>query len=65
MNKSIRLIYRHCKEYNVLGFDCESLPFGRNKVSLLQLATHRGLCALIRLCTMKKVPNELRVGYII
>lgn len=32
---------------------------------MLQLATNRGLCALIRLCKLEKMPNELRVRFII
>lgn len=54
---------RHCDEYNVLGFDCEWVTVGgaRRPVALLQLASHRGLCALIRLCKLQMIPIELRV----
>jgi exonuclease 3'-5' domain-containing protein 2 len=46
----------------VLGFDCEWLTVGgkRRPVSLLQLSSHRGLCALFRLCHMQGIPPELR-----
>ncbi|XP_055322326.1 uncharacterized protein LOC129578174 [Sitodiplosis mosellana] len=50
----------HCDRYNVLGFDCEWNTPGGRKVALLQLATYRGLCALIRLCKMKTIPVELQ-----
>lgn len=59
----IFLLCRHCDEYNVLGFDCEWVPTGRHKVGLLQLATHRGLCALIRLCKLESIPDELKVNF--
>ncbi|XP_058118228.1 exonuclease 3'-5' domain-containing protein 2 [Anopheles ziemanni] len=54
-------LHKHCQEYNVLGFDCEwvSNQGKRRPVALLQLASHRGLCALIRLCTINKLPQEL------
>lgn len=51
--------FRHCMEYNILGIDCEWNK--AKKLALLQLATHRGLCVLIRLSRMKKLPNELKV----
>ncbi|XP_055322331.1 exonuclease 3'-5' domain-containing protein 2-like [Sitodiplosis mosellana] len=50
----------HVTEYNVLGFDCESKSPGGRETALLQLATHRGLCVLIRLCKMKTIPIELQ-----
>lgn len=55
---------RHCEEYNVLGFDCEWIidQYGvRQNVALVQLASHRGLCVLIRLCEFGKIPTELQV----
>lgn len=48
----------------MLGFDCEWVldQYGvRQNVALLQLATHRGLCVLIRLCEFGKIPSELQV----
>lgn len=47
----------------MLGFDCEWVTVGGNRrpVALLQLATHKGLCALIRLCNLHRIPPELRV----
>uniref|UniRef100_A0A2M4BE22 Exonuclease 3'-5' domain-containing protein 2 n=1 Tax=Anopheles marajoara TaxID=58244 RepID=A0A2M4BE22_9DIPT len=54
-------LHRHCQEYKVLGFDCEwvSTQGKRRPVALFQLASHRGLCALIRLCMINKLPQEL------
>lgn len=57
-------MFRHCNEVAVLGFDCEWMvkpDIGRQKVALLQLASHRGLCVLIRLSTLKHIPDELKV----
>ncbi|XP_057342216.1 exonuclease 3'-5' domain-containing protein 2 [Microplitis mediator] len=42
----------------VLGFDCEWVNGG--SVSLLQLATNNGTCALIRLCKIGHVPLQLK-----
>lgn len=52
----------HCREYNVIGFDCEwvSINGSRRPIALMQLATHRGLCALVRLCYLKRVPVALK-----
>uniref|UniRef100_A0A182Q6Q7 Exonuclease 3'-5' domain-containing protein 2 n=1 Tax=Anopheles farauti TaxID=69004 RepID=A0A182Q6Q7_9DIPT len=57
----VEKLQKHCQEYNVLGFDCEwvSHQGKRRPVALLQLASHRGLCALIRLFTMNRIPQEL------
>lgn len=59
--KVIGLLRDHCREFRVLGFDCEWVneQGNRHPVALLQLASHRGLCALIRLCEMKRIPQEL------
>lgn len=58
--------FRHCNEYGVLGLDCEWTchPKGRQPIQLLQLATHRGLCVLIRLPYLKTIPSELQVTFI-
>lgn len=60
----LRNVNRHCEEFNVLGFDCEWVIVGgaRRPVALLQLASHRGLCALIRLSHLQMVPSELKVN---
>lgn len=52
----------HCQTFKVLGFDCEWITVGgsRRPVALLQLSSHRGLCALFRLCHMKQIPQDLR-----
>ncbi|XP_055375314.1 exonuclease 3'-5' domain-containing protein 2 [Condylostylus longicornis] len=51
-----------CEQFRVLGFDCEWVNVGgsRRPVALLQLASHSGLCALIRLCKLKHIPMKLR-----
>lgn len=61
------LYRRHCAEYNVLGFDCEWVvkEKSRQRVSLLQLTSHRGFCALIRLSHLQMIPRELIVCIII
>ncbi|XP_034485760.1 exonuclease 3'-5' domain-containing protein 2 [Drosophila innubila] len=53
---------KHCQSFKVLGFDCEWITVGgsRRPVALLQLSSHRGLCALFRLCCMKQIPKDLR-----
>ena len=43
----------------VLGFDCEWVNEG--PVSLLQLATHNGVCALFRLGKIGYIPSKLKV----
>lgn len=60
----IFLIIRHCDEYKVLGFDCEWVSdySGRYPVALLQLATYREYCVLIRLSKLGHIPSELRVS---
>lgn len=56
--------FSHCDEYNVIGFDCEWVSYGKDRhpIALLQLESHRGYCALIRLCHLRKVPREVRVS---
>lgn len=51
------MTFRHCEENPVLGFDCEWVL--ERKVALLQLCTHKGYCALIRLCKMTTLPQSL------
>lgn len=53
---------RDCKNYPVIGFDCEwvTIQGSRQPVALLQLSTHTGLCGLIRLCKIKRMPPDLR-----
>ncbi|KAG4074793.1 hypothetical protein HA402_006432 [Bradysia odoriphaga] len=59
---AIKLLQSHSNEYPVLGFDCEwvSGSGGRQKIALLQLASHRGLCVLIRLCDLETIPSALK-----
>lgn len=58
----VRMLKNHTKEYKVLGIDCEWVTVGgrRRPVALLQLASHKGLCALIRLCELQGIPKDLR-----
>lgn len=58
-------LFRHCNEYNVLGFDCEwvSRWGGRQPVAILQLCTHRGLCVIVQLSKLRYIPSELKVSY--
>lgn len=52
------LNFSHCDEYAAIGFDCEWVSAGsRGRVALLQLASHRGFCVLIRLCKLSRIPN--------
>ena len=46
----------------ILGLDCEwvSQCGSCRPVALLQLATYRGLCVLVRLCLLPSLPTSLR-----
>lgn len=44
----------------VVGFDCEWIE--ERSVSLLQLATSTGVCALFRLEKIGYIPPKLKVG---
>ncbi|XP_065344080.1 exonuclease 3'-5' domain-containing protein 2 [Cloeon dipterum] len=62
----VKIIKRECKELRYVGFDCEWVPNfvkGRkgNPVALLQLATPKGTCALIRLSKIGFVPKDLKI----
>lgn len=65
-NKQIISAFRECEKYPILGLDCEWLawnpptPRGRHKVSLLQLSSYSGFCALIRLNKLEYIGPELR-----
>jgi ribonuclease D len=60
------IIKRHCESSEYLGFDClwTNNPGNRGirqEVGMLQLATNRGFCVLIRLCNLQnKIPPELK-----
>ncbi|XP_055323361.1 exonuclease 3'-5' domain-containing protein 2 isoform X2 [Sitodiplosis mosellana] len=58
----MRNLKTHCDEFSVLGFDCEWVTVGgvRRPVALLQLTSHRGLCALVRLSHLQMIPSELK-----
>ncbi|KAG4079706.1 hypothetical protein HA402_009092 [Bradysia odoriphaga] len=54
----------HCEAIPALSLDCEWVPPpfspSRRPIALLQLATCQGLCLLIRLCRIQKIPIELK-----
>lgn len=50
--------FRHCNEDKVLGFDCE---ISQRTVSILQLASYRGLCIILQLRKLKAIPTEIQV----
>ncbi|XP_077295097.1 exonuclease 3'-5' domain-containing protein 2-like [Arctopsyche grandis] len=60
---AVQNIIKNCTEHRVLGFDCEWVTKNgtRHPIALLQLASHDGFCALIRLSKIQHVPSELRV----
>uniref|UniRef100_A0A0A1XE10 Werner syndrome ATP-dependent helicase homolog n=1 Tax=Zeugodacus cucurbitae TaxID=28588 RepID=A0A0A1XE10_ZEUCU len=55
--KAVKILRRHCAEVPVLGFDCEWV--NAPDVSLLQLCSHKGYCAVIRLCNIPNPPSSL------
>lgn len=56
-------IDRHCQGYKVLGLECECVERNNTRlpVSLIQLATQRGYCALFRLNKLNRMPPMLKV----
>lgn len=60
--QAVEELRQACKEYKVLGLDCEwnNDWNGRQKVALLQLATKNGQCFLFRLCKIGCIPEELK-----
>ncbi|XP_053962618.1 exonuclease 3'-5' domain-containing protein 2-like [Anastrepha ludens] len=55
---AVRILREHCEEYPALGFDCEWVWESKG-VDILQLCTHKGYCAVIRLCAMDTLPPSL------
>ncbi|XP_054740554.1 exonuclease 3'-5' domain-containing protein 2-like [Anastrepha obliqua] len=55
---AVKILREHCEENPVLGFDCEWV-WGSKGVDILQLCTHKGYCAVIRLCAMDTLPPSL------
>ncbi|XP_054084296.1 exonuclease 3'-5' domain-containing protein 2-like isoform X2 [Zeugodacus cucurbitae] len=55
--EAVKILRRHCAEVPVLGFDCEWV--NAPDVSLLQLCSHKGYCAVIRLCNIPNPPSSL------
>ncbi|XP_058059800.1 exonuclease 3'-5' domain-containing protein 2-like [Anopheles bellator] len=58
----VNKLYQDCQDCNVLGFDCEWVTHqGQPQpVSILQLASPHGFCAVIRLSKINNLPLELR-----
>lgn len=56
--EAVKILRKHCAEVPVLGFDCEWVD--PPNVSLLQLCSHKGYCAVIRLCKFQTLPWSLR-----
>lgn len=68
-----RYVYGHnlysflCRDISripIIGFDCEWVNFhGKTKpVAMIQLASYRGVCALVRVCCLSTIPMTLKVG---
>jgi len=55
-------VLSHVKLFPFIGLDCEWVSMGGTPapVSLLQIATHRGLCVLVRLSQLESFPQSLR-----
>lgn len=63
---------RHIEEYSVLGIDWTFEGKKRPKkvtekmddsnVALLHLTTHRGVCAIINLCKLREIPQQIKVN---
>ncbi|XP_039951247.1 exonuclease 3'-5' domain-containing protein 2-like [Bactrocera neohumeralis] len=55
--EAVKILRKHCNEVPALGLDCEwvDAPY----VSVLQLCSHKGYCAVIRLCKMESIPMSL------
>ena len=56
---------RDCQKVPILGLDCEWVTLrGKNMarpVALIQIASYRGVCALVRMCQLPEVPETLKV----
>lgn len=60
---------RHCEEYGILGIDWTFKEKRRpekgeiccDSVALIHLTTHRGVCAIINLCHLQVVPEQIKV----
>ncbi|XP_018784190.1 PREDICTED: exonuclease 3'-5' domain-containing protein 2-like [Bactrocera latifrons] len=55
--EAVNILRKHCNEVPVLGLDCEWV--NAPNVSVLQLCSHKGYCAVIRLCKMDTIPMSL------
>lgn len=56
------VLLRDCAEIPILGFDCEWVNFNGNTqpIALIQLASHQGICALVRVCCLSTLPETLK-----
>lgn len=53
--------FSDCKEYNVLGINCDIVRYKRQRISLLILTSKQGRCVLILLQRLGGIPAGLRV----
>ena len=55
--------FRDSLEIPIFGFDCEwiSLKGKTQPVALIQIASYRGVCALVRVCCLPTIPETLKV----
>jgi len=55
-------LFQDISRIPIVGFDCEWVNFnGKTKpVAMIQLASYRGVCALVRVCCMSTIPPTLR-----
>lgn len=47
----------------MLGIGSDWTRYGKQKTALLLLSTYYGLCAIIRLSALNRIPTELQVCY--
>merc|ERR1712136_72535 len=55
-------LFRDISRIPIIGFDCEWVNFhGKTKpVAMIQLASYRGVCALVRVCCLSTIPMTLK-----
>ncbi|EFX73459.1 hypothetical protein DAPPUDRAFT_325251 [Daphnia pulex] len=56
------VLSKHCSEVPILGFDCEwsNVDGNTQPIALIQLASHQGVCALVRVCCLSTLPESLK-----
>lgn len=40
----------------------EKVEISRDSVALIHLTTHRGVCAIINLCHLQEIPQQIKVN---